>query len=284
MKTYRWLKQFALLLILGATVSFNVQANPYDTDEEWTSYRDADNKMDIPALLVAPKKRGNYPVALYIHGRWGLSDEVIAYLHDLAERGVVILAPDYYYARAIPSLPMFNDLDVENDISAGIDHLLKIADDKTKLDADKVALIAQDHGGYFATRIASSRPDVIAAYISWYAVAQNPNSPKAKQIYGYMEEVDKVLAPSLFMIGGEDRQMRRIHVERVAKRMQFLKRDANYIEYPGAERCFDWRTKDASLPNSLARTDSFNQAVRFMKDHVGGDKLLILGNKGWETI
>lgn len=283
MKKSQLLRWFVALPLLSMML-VRAYAAPYSIEEEWTSYKNVSAGLDIPALLIAPKSKGDYPVALYLHGRWGLSEEVIKQLRDLSERGVVILAPDLYFARAIPALPLFNELEIEADIDAGVDYLLSIAGDKSALQQKRVALIAQDHGGYFATRLATKRADVIGAYVGWYPILQNPQAPKPKHIYGYMEEVDKMQAPTLLMIGGKDRQMRRIHVERVAKRLKSLKRTVSYIEYAGAERCFDWRQQGVSLSDALARTDSLNQAVRFMKSHLGGEKLLVLGNKGWEAL
>jgi carboxymethylenebutenolidase len=271
----------ALFLMVGAST---VTAAPYETQEEWVAYKSESDSLNIPAIIISPRKKGAYPVAMYIHGRWGLTSEVLTQLRNLAERGVVVFAPDQYFARAIPALPMSNDLNIERDLKSGIGFLKGVMGTKTSLKTDKIGLIAQDHGGYYATRIAASMPSEVGAYVSIYGIAQNPDAPKAKHIYGYMEEVDKVQAPSLFLIGGEDRQMRRIHVKRVADRMKKLGRTAQYIEYPGAGRCYDWRIEEASLADSLARLDSLNQAVRFMKAQLGGTKLLVLSEKGWEEI
>jgi dienelactone hydrolase len=80
--------------------------------------------------------------------------------------------------------------------------------------------------------------------------------------------------------------MRRIQVERVAARLEALKRDVRLVVYQGAQRCFDWRTStsDTNLSNAIARADATNQIVRHLKTTIGGDKLLVIGAHGWESL
>ncbi len=271
----------ALLGFVAASSALAEEARPMSVSEEWTSYKNEKDGLEIPALVVAPTKRGNYPATLFLHGRWGLTPEVKAELHRIAERGIVVMAPDYHFARAIPMLAWFTDKDVNDDIMAAVPHLQKMMGGDNK---KKVGIIAQDYGGYFAIKAAAKFKDSIGALVGYYPLSNNPQSPKPRHIYGYMAEVDKVKAPTLLMIGAEDREMRRIATGRVAGRLKQLKTPIIHVEYPGADRCFDWRTGSGNFADGLARVDSLNRVAEFFKTHLGGSGLMVLSPDGWQLI
>lgn len=269
----------ALLWLTVASTVFAADNRPLETSEEWTYYLNDKSKLEIPALVLAPKVRGDFPAVLYVHGRWGLSAEVKDHLRRIAERGVIVMAPDYHFARAIPMLAWFTDNNVTEDILAGVPHLVKrVGDNK------KIGIIAQDHGGFHAIKAAAKFPQAVGALIGYYPLSNDPSQPKARHIYGYMAEVDKVTSPTLLMIGGEDREMRRIATKRVVDRLQQLKGQVTYVEYPGADRCFDWRTDSGNFSDGLARVDSLNRIVGFLKQHVGGKNMMVLLPDGWQTL
>lgn len=252
--------------------------SPFATRAAWTSYRSAADGLEIPALSLRPAGGGgDVPLVLFVHGRWGLAPEVVAQLERLAERGVEVFAPDYYFARAVPALPWFNDPDLGLDVQSAIPHLRK----QTQR---RIALVAQDHGGFYAIQAAARFPEAVGALVGIYPLTNDPQQPKPRHLYAYAADVDKVKVPTLFLIGGEDREMRRIAAKRVVERLQSLKQDATYVEYPGATRCYDWKIDPGRIADAMARADSLNQVVRFLKQTNGGSRLLVLEPSGWRTI
>lgn len=277
--TFRLSAAAGLCLGILACGAAAAETRPLETSEEWTYYQNETAKIEIPALIIAPKSRGDYPAVLYIHGRWGLSPEVKAHLRQIAERGIKVMAPDYHFARAVPMLAWFNEKELSEDILAAVPHLLAL-NGKNK----KIGILGQDYGGFYAILAAEKFPASVGALMSYYPLTNDPSQPKPRHIYGYMSGVDKIKSPTLFMIGGEDREMRRISTKRVTDRLRHLKIPATLIEYPGANRCFDWRLSSGNLSDDMARADSLNQIVNFLKQNVGGTGLLLLQAQGWQVL
>jgi dienelactone hydrolase len=257
-------------------------AGPMPTKRVALSYQS--NGRDIPALLIAPAKKGRYPVVLYLHGRFGLTESIAAYLELIAERGVVILAPDYHFARAVPGLAPFHDAEMQADVEAAVPFLTSIKGQYTKLADARLGIVAQDHGAYFGVLLSTGMADKFGALIGIYPLLQDPNINKIQHLYAFTRAVEELNVPTLLLIGKSDREMRRIQVERVAARLEALKRDVRMVVYQGAQRCFDWRTGDTNLSNTIARADATNQIVRHLKTTIGGDKLLVIGAHGWESL
>jgi dienelactone hydrolase len=242
------------------------------------------NGHEVPALMIAPVKKGRYPVVLFLHGRFGLTEPLAAYLETIAERGVVILAPDYHFARAVPSLAPFHDPDMLPDVEAAVPFLASIKGQYTTLTEARLGIVAQDHGAYFGVLLSTGMADKFGALIGIYPLLQDPNVNKIQHLYAFTRAIEELNVPTLLLIGRNDREMRRIQVERVAARLEALKRDVRLVVYQGAQRCFDWRTSDANLSNTIARADATNQIVRQLKTTIGGDKLLVIGAHGWEFL
>lgn len=271
----------AAIAVLSAAAA--AQTMPHATKTDWMSYRSESDGLEIPALAVRPQSDGDYPTVLYVHGRWGLVPEVVTQLHRIAERGVVVFAPDYYIARAVPTLAWFNDPDVGRDVQSAVPYVHKLANDGRD-GRRKIGIVAQDHGGFHAIQASARFPEAVGGIIGYYPLTNDPQQPKARHIYAYMPEVDKVKTPVLFMMGKEDREMRRIAAKRVIERLRSAQRDATFVEFPGANRCYDWRVEPAQMADALARVESLNRLTRFLAQNVGGRSLLVLDADGWRAI
>lgn len=265
-----------------APASAQTTAGPYPTKRLALSYQS--DGHEIPALVVAPAEKGRYPVVLYLHGRFGLTENIAEHLETIAERGVVVLAPDYHFARAVPSLALFHDADTQPDVEAAVPFLTSITSQYSTLENAPFGIVAEDHGGYYGVLLGVKFADKVGALIGIYPLLQDPNINKIQHLYAFTRAIEELNIPTLLLIGKNDREMRRIQVERVASRLETLKRDVQRIEYAGAQRCFDWRTSQATLSNSIARADATNQIVHYLKRTVGGEKLMVIGPRGWEQL
>lgn len=237
----------------------------------------------ISALLVKPRTKGDHPVMLFIHGRWGLTDAVKKQIGRLAERGYVVLAPDYYFARAIPPLPRAHDPDSEMDVQAAIGYIKANMANLTNA-STKIGIVAQDHGGYIGTLIASRMGKDIGVLIGLYPLTTNPNLDKPFHLYQFMNELDEMKVPTLIMIGDRDFQMRQIQTGRVEARLKTLGVPVKRVLYKGAGRCFDWRKKGGKLGDKLAYVDWLNQTVKFTHKYMGTKEQLILNERGWKMV
>ena len=272
----------ALLLAVSQTPSpaAELVSAAHKIKRETVSYPGSNGA--VPVLVVSPVEKGSYPAVLYIHGRMGLTETVANHIDAIAERGVVVFAPDYHFAQAIPALAPFDASDAWADVQAAIGFIENANAQYTTQTGGKITIIGQDHGGYAGLLVGTRFPAMVGGLIGIYPLMQNPSAAKHHHLLGFAREVEELRTPSLLVIGKSDREMRRIQVKRAADRLQALKRNVRFIEYADVQRCFDWRHSE-SIADANARHDLLNQIVRFLKANAGGEKLLLLGARGWEV-
>lgn len=275
----------AVIGVLAALSQAQAVANdrpaaPHEVKRELAAYPGSGG--EVPVLIVAPAAKGSYPVLLYIAGRHGLTEPVAQYLDAVAERGIVVVAPDYQFNRAIPALASFSDTDAIDDLKPVLPFIDTIKDRYTSRQDGKVGILAQDHGGYFGILLSTDQPERIGALIGLYPLLQDPKIHKTQQLYAFATQVEDLVTPTLVLLGKNEREIRRFQAERVTSRLEALKRTAVRIELPGAQRCFDWRVDKSNIGDTAARQESLDQIVRFLTAHLRTERLLVLGKRGWE--
>lgn len=139
----------------------------------------AENEI-LPALLYIPHKKGKLPAMLALHGTDVLGRKAIsgenkkpnrAYAKELAQRGYVVIAPDY------PSFGDMKDYDFEKDryasgtMKAIFDHIrcIDLLQSRKEVDPERIGVIGHSLGGHNAIFVAAFDPriKVIVASCSW---------------------------------------------------------------------------------------------------------------------
>lgn len=160
---------------------------------EWTEYKSGDRTLK--AFVVYPERKEKAPVVVVIHEIFGLTDWVRGVCDQLAENGVIAIAPDLLSGqvisdvdaarKAIGELP---DEQVIADLNATAEHALKFpAADGT------LAVTGFCWGGGWTFTYASVNPKLKAAY-SFYGPALNDAEAIAKiscPVYGFYAENDE---------------------------------------------------------------------------------------------
>jgi carboxymethylenebutenolidase len=160
---------------------------------EWAEFKSGERT--IKAFVVYPERKDKAPVVLVIHEIFGLTDWVRGVCDQLAEAGVIAIAPDLLsgqtYAdvdgarKAISALPKEQ---VKADLNATADYAL------TKIPAanGSLAVCGFCWGGGWAFGYASVNPKLKAAY-SFYGTAVDNADDAGKiacPIYGFYGEND----------------------------------------------------------------------------------------------
>ena len=238
----------------------------HDLKIAWESYKSGD--VEVPVMVVRPNDNKKYPAVFFQHGRRGLGSLVQRHAKRVAARGFVVFAPDIYQAHFLGTHPIEHDYELEKDINAGVDVLLKRSDISTT----RACLYSHTRGGYYTLKLATTfkRQDKeIACYVSYYPHLQDPNAPEAEQVYGYAREVDQLTLPTLIFIGDQEQYQRRRVIETSINVMQDKGRDARLIIYPGVGRGFDFRPENVrTFADDLASKDAVMRAARFMRKHL----------------
>ena len=161
---------------------------------EWVDFKSGDRT--IKAFVVYPERKDKAPVVVVVHEIFGLTDWVRGICDQLAESGVIAIAPDLLsgqtYAdvdgarKAISALPKEQ---VRADLNATADYALA----KIPAANGTVAVCGFCWGGGWAFGYASVNPKLKAAY-SFYGVAVD-NAADAEKVacpvYGFYAENDE---------------------------------------------------------------------------------------------
>src|SRR4029077_15622463 len=161
---------------------------------EWVDYKSGDRT--IKAFVVYPERKDKAPVVVVIHEIFGLTDWVRGVCDQLAESGVIAIAPDLLsgqtYAdidgarKAISALPKEQ---VKADLNATADYALA----KIPAANGTVAVCGFCWGGGWTFNYVSMNPKLKAAYL-FYGVAVD-NAAEAEKVtcpvYGFYAENDE---------------------------------------------------------------------------------------------
>jgi carboxymethylenebutenolidase len=160
---------------------------------EWVEFKSGERTLK--AFVVYPERKEKAPVVLVIHEIFGLTDWVRGVCDQLAENGVIAIAPDLLsgqtYAdidgarKAISALPKEQ---VKADLNATADYALS----KIPAANGSLAVCGFCWGGGWAFGYASANPKLKAAY-SFYGTAVDNADDAAKipcPVYGFYGEND----------------------------------------------------------------------------------------------
>ena len=238
----------------------------YKLNVEWGTYES--NGVDVPVMVVRPKKKGKFPAVFFQHGRRGLDELIQRHVKRIAAQGFVVFAPDIYKAHFMGTHPIEHDYELEKDVNNGVDVLLARKD----ISGKKACLYSHTRGGYYTLKGATTfkrQAKDIACYVSYYPHLQDPNAPEALQVYGYAPEVDQMKIPMLVFIGDEEQYQRRRVIESGIKSLREKGRDARVIIYPGVGRGFDFRPENVrTFADDLASKDAVQRAAAFINKHL----------------
>ncbi|MGI8437722.1 MAG: dienelactone hydrolase family protein [Chthoniobacterales bacterium] len=159
---------------------------------EWVEYKSGDRTLK--AFVVYPEKKEKAPVVLVIHEIFGMTDWVRGVCDQLAEAGVIAIAPDLLsgqsYADVDAARKAISELKPEQvigDLNATAEYAGKIPAANGTL-----AVAGFCWGGGWAFRYATENPKLKAAY-SFYGTALDEAAAVAKvscPVYGFYGEKD----------------------------------------------------------------------------------------------
>ena len=161
---------------------------------EWVDFKSGERT--IKAFIVYPERKDKGPVVLVIHEIFGLSDWVRSMCDQLAENGVIAIAPDLLSGqtfsdvdgarKAISALPKEQ---VQADLDAASDYALK----KVPACNGTLTVCGFCWGGGWTFSYANLNPNLKAAY-SFYGITPDKAEDVANipcPVYGFYAENDE---------------------------------------------------------------------------------------------
>jgi carboxymethylenebutenolidase len=221
---------------------------------EWLEINSGERK--IKAFVVYPERKDKAPVVLVIHEIFGLTDWVRGLCDQLAENGVIAIAPDLLSGqkyedvdgarKAISTLP---EAQVKSDLDATSEYALKIPSGNSTL-----AVCGFCWGGGWVFQYANMNPNLKAAY-SFYGTAPDEEA-----------KVANIACPVYGFYAGNDER-----VDATIPKAQDLMRRAGKkyepVVYAGAGHGFmrEGEKPDANEGNRHARDDAWARWKTLLK-------------------
>ncbi|MFL6583857.1 MAG: dienelactone hydrolase family protein [Chthoniobacterales bacterium] len=192
----------ALVLFAAAAAVQGQTVNDFGRDRLNSSPRHADwvdvksGEGTFKAFVVYPERKDKAPVVLVISEIFGLTDWVRSVCDQLAENGVIAVAPDLHHGQKSEDLDAarkatsaLKNQDVQRDLDAIADYAL------TKIPAanGRLAVCGFCWGGGWAFQYATMNSKLSAAY-SFYGVAVDKAEDAARvscPVYGFYGENDE---------------------------------------------------------------------------------------------
>ena len=221
------------------------------------SYRNGN--LEITARLYLPPGKGPHPAVLFVHGRRGWGEQAEGQVQRVVQYGFAVLAPDYHSPRFIPTWPESHDPATEKDVELALDFLKTVREVRP----DRVCVVGISRGGYHAILLAAKRKEV-ACIVTYYGHMVNPNAPEPWQVYRWAPEIERIVVPSLFIVGAEEFEVRRMGIYRAFYNLLERGVHAELRVYPNARRAFDFRA-DQRPEEKLATEDAAKWTAQFLR-------------------
>jgi carboxymethylenebutenolidase len=223
---------------------------------EWVDLKSGDRT--IKAFVVYPERKDKAPVVLVIHEIFGLTDWARSLCDELAETGVIAIAPDLLSGQkfedvdgARKAISALSEAQIKTDLDAAADYAL------TKIPAANgtLAVCGFCWGGGWAFAYANMNAKLKAAYSFYGVAADEPD--KAKNIpcpvYGFYAENDERVDAT------------------IAKGEELMKAAGKKYEpviYKGAGHGFmrAGEMPDAEAANKKARDDAWVRWKKLLKE------------------
>ena len=188
----------ALTLCLFSATSFGQdwakpRLNNSPRHREWVEFKSGERTLK--AFVVYPERKEKAPVVLVIHEIFGLTDWVRGVCDQLAENGVIAIAPDLLSGQtfadvdgAVKAISALPKEQVKADLDATADYALA----KVPAASGTLAVCGFCWGGGWTFSYANMNPKVKAAY-SFYGTAADDASKVADipcPVYGFYGEND----------------------------------------------------------------------------------------------
>ena len=255
--TLRFAAAFALALTASSALAQDWAKPRLDNSPrhgEWVEFKSGDRQ--VKAFVVYPERKEKAPVVLVIHEIFGLTDWVRGVCDQLAEAGVIAIAPDMLSGQTFPdvdgarkAIGALPKEQVIADLNATAEYASKIPAGNGTL-----AVTGFCWGGGWTFTYASVKPNLKAAY-SFYGPALNEPDQIAKincPIHGFYAEKDERVNAS---------------VPKAEELMKAAGKKFEPVFYKGAGHGFmrAGEAPDASPENKQAREDAWARWKTLLK-------------------
>ncbi len=219
--------------------------------------------VEITGFFCRPDGNGPYPALLMLHGKAGQPRTPPPEMAWLAEKGYVVLAPDYFTPMGLTQenfdVAVFNQSQIDQ-VREHLAQGLVALKSSSFVDPKRIGIVGYSLGGNLGFYLAS-RDDVKAVVSYFGAYPARSSIPGWK--YPFADVVAQVKAPIMIFHGDKDELVPIANANLARDLLADAGKQFEYIVYPGAQHNFTTPIGPAANPQATA--DSKEKTIAFLK-------------------
>ncbi|HZR78209.1 MAG TPA: dienelactone hydrolase family protein [Chthoniobacterales bacterium] len=198
-----WLAVFCLISTVSAQEVKDFGKDRLNSSPRHSDWIDLESKgQNFKAFVSYPERKDKAPVVIVVHEIFGLTDWVRSLCDELAEEGVIAIAPDLLSGKKFEDMDgarkatsALKDDQVQSALDAVADYALK----KIPSANGHLAVCGFCWGGGWAFKYANLNPKLKAAFSFYGATPDTPEKVKNinAPVYGFYGELDSRISATI---------------------------------------------------------------------------------------
>jgi carboxymethylenebutenolidase len=217
----------------------------------------------VSGFIARPQGDGPFPAVLVLHTSGGLTDHEQSRASQLAGKGYVALAPDYFAPEGITPgqagglLALNAHVDrIREHLSGGVECLKSLS----YVDTGRMGTVGFSLGGYFGLLVGAR--DDVKAVVSYYGSYHGEGASQVPTKYAFTAVAAQVKARILMFHGDADNEVRVVLAQNAHRRLREASKQVELVVYPGVGHRFD-RVGTPTF-NAQATADAAGRTLAFL--------------------
>ena len=224
---------------------------------------------EMPGHLYEPAGTARLPGVLVLHTSAGPGPNLEEFAQRLAAEGYVTLTPDFFALHDFGPDGRTDHPSIFKDLDGALEYLMS----HPRVDRTRLGVVGFSFGGRLAVILAATRPELIRAAVSYYAVTSHPAlggqlSGRAARAEPLPARVQTIRAPLVIHHGEADANVPVEQARLLHRAMVAAGKSSTLHTYPGADHLFNFSLGPDVRFDPAAAQLSWDRTLRFLNRHL----------------
>jgi len=229
----------------------------------------AGSEGEMPGRLYEAVGAARLPGVLVLHTSDGPGPNLEAFAKRLAAEGYVTLTPSLFALHDFGPDGRTDHPLILKDLDGALEYLAS----HPRVDRARLGVVGFSFGGRLAVILAATRPEMIRAAVSYYAVTSHPDlgrelTDRAARAEPLPARVQPIRAPLLIHHGEADANVPVEQARLLHRAMVAAGKSCSLYTYPGADHLFDFAIGPNVRFDPAAAERSWDRTLRFFNRHL----------------
>lgn len=229
----------------------------------------AGSEGEMPAHLYEPGGAARLPGVLVLHTLDGPGPNLAAFANRLAADGYVTLTPNLFALHDFGPDGRTDHPLILKDLDGALEYLAS----HPRVDRARLGVVGFSFGGRLAVILAATRPELIRAAVSYYAVTSHADlgrelAGRAARAVPLTARAQAIRAPLLIHHGEADTNVPVDQARLLHRAMTAAGKSSELHTYPGADHLFNFSIGPDVRFNAGAAELSWDRTLRFFNRHL----------------